>query len=45
MRQGSISFFLLERNYDYSYITENWNNTLKDVNKIQLESENMFILG
>lgn len=28
-------FFLLESNYEYSHTRENWNNTLKDVNKIQ----------
>lgn len=32
-------FFLLESNYEYSYTTENWNNTLKDANKIQLKSQ------
>lgn len=31
--------FLLEKNHEYSYTTENWNNTLKDVKKIQLKSK------
>lgn len=32
-------FFFLERNYEYSYTTENWNNTVEDVNKIHPKSK------